>query len=238
MGSTDAKRMAFHSLIVVGVMCSLPGNASAGPARKVVGLFAARAATPAPRRPPRGRGVARDPGNVLVILAPPSIRWDYLSRLEGQLRQAVFTARQRPMRGRAATWVYAASRGGVTHAVGSDSEAIDTAMGAARGAGHRHDRGRSASSMSQPRPVTRRTRRSVPILSAASVAISRRECRRDRHLHEYRATCAARRLEGEARRLRWLCTDIRLDAGRRGDLQANDGGLPGPILGATIIKLK
>ena len=134
---------------------------------------------------------------------------------------------------------------GVTHAVGSDSEAIDTAVsaplevpvtGTVAGDQLRVDVAASSTKAKDAQVWL------VPILSAASVAIGRGEnagatvtytniARDLRKLGDWK---------GEARKFEVSTADIRkLDAdGAAILLQANDGGLPGPILGATIVKLK
>src|SRR4029077_5728310 len=80
------------SLIVVGVMCSLPGNASAEPARKVVELFPIQGCNPCPPADRLAADLARDPGNVLISL--PVDYWDYLG-WKDSFAKPVFTARQK-----------------------------------------------------------------------------------------------------------------------------------------------
>jgi hypothetical protein len=233
------------SLIVVGVMCSLPGNASAEPARKVVELFTSQGCNSCPPADRLAAELARDPGNVLISL--PVDYWDYLG-WKDSFAKPVFTARQKAYaRARGDMQVYTpqAVVDGVTHAVGSDSEAIDTAAsaplevpvtGTIAGDQLRVDVAASSGNAKDAQVWL------VPILSAASVAIGRGEnagatvtytniARDLRKLGDWK---------GEARKFDVSTADIRkLDAdGAAILLQANDGGLPGPILGATIVKLK
>ncbi len=233
------------SLIVVGVMCSLPGNASAEPARKVVELFTSQGCNSCPPADRLAAELARDPGNVLISL--PVDYWDYLG-WKDSFAKPVFTARQKAYaRARGDMQVYTpqAVVDGVTHAVGSDSEAIDTAVsaplevpvtGTVAGDQLRVDVAASSGKAKDAQVWL------VPILSAASVSIGRGEnagatvtytniARDLRKLGDWK---------GEARKFEVATADIRkLDAdGAAILLQANDGGLPGPILGATIVKLK
>jgi hypothetical protein len=233
------------SLIVVGVMCSLPGNASAEPARKVVELFTSQGCNSCPPADRLAAELARDPGNVLISL--PVDYWDYLGWKDSFAKPA-FTARQKAYaRARGDMQVYTpqAVVDGVTHAVGSDNEAIDTAVsaplevpvsGTIAGDQLRVD---VAGASGKPKDAQVWL---VPILSAASVAIGRGEnagatvtytniARDLRKLGDWK---------GEARKFEVSTADIRkLDAdGAAILLQASDGGLPGPILGATIVKLK
>jgi len=233
------------SLIVVGVMCSLPGNASAEPARKVVELFTSQGCNSCPPADRLAAELARDPGNVLISL--PVDYWDYLG-WKDSFAKPVFTARQKAYaRARGDMQVYTpqAVVDGVTHAVGSDSEAIDTAVsaplevpvtGTVAGDQLRVDVAASSTKAKDAQVWL------VPILSAASVAIGRGEnagatvtytniARDLRKLGDWK---------GEARKFEVSTADIRkLDAdGAAILLQASDGGLPGPILGATIVKLK
>jgi hypothetical protein len=233
------------SLIVVGVMCSLPGNASAEPARKVVELFTSQGCNSCPPADRLAAELARDPGNVLISL--PVDYWDYLGWKDSFAKPA-FTARQKAYaRARGDMQVYTpqAVVDGVTHAVGSDNEAIDTAVsaplevpvsGTIAGDQLRVDVAGSSGKAKDAQVWL------VPILSAASVSIGRGEnagatvtytniARDLRKLGDWK---------GEARKFDVSTADIRkLDAdGAAILLQASDGGLPGPILGATIVKLK
>jgi hypothetical protein len=233
------------SLIVAGVMGSLPGNASAEPPRKVVELFTSQGCNSCPPADRLAAELARDPGNVLISL--PVDYWDYLG-WKDSFAKPVFTARQKAYaRARGDMQVYTpqAVVDGVTHAVGSDSEAIDTAVsaplevpvtGTIAGDQLRVDVA-GASGKAKDAQVWL-----VPILSAASVSIGRGEnagatvtytniARDLRKLGDWK---------GEARKFEVSTADIRkLDAdGAAILLQASDGGLPGPILGATIVKLK
>ncbi|MGC1574617.1 MAG: DUF1223 domain-containing protein [Beijerinckiaceae bacterium] len=233
------------SLIAVGVMCSLPGNASAEPARKVVELFTSQGCNSCPPADRLAAELARDPGNVLISL--PVDYWDYLG-WKDSFAKPVFTARQKAYaRARGDMQVYTpqAVVDGVTHAVGSDSEAIDTAVSAPLEvpvtgtiAGDQLSIDVAASSgKAKDAQVWL-----VPILSAASVAIGRGEnagatvtytniARDLRKLGDWK---------GEARKFDVSTADIRkLDADGAAILfQASVGGMPGPILGATIVKLK
>jgi hypothetical protein len=226
-------------------MGSLTGGATAEPARKVVELFTSQGCNSCPPADRLAAELARDPGNVLISL--PVDYWDYLGWKDSFAKPA-FTARQKAYaRARGDMQVYTpqAVVDGVAHAVGSDSEAIDTAVssplevpvtGTIAGDQLRVDVAAS----------TGKTREAqvwlVPITSAASVAIGRGEnagatvtytniARDLRKLGDWK---------GEARKFEVATADIRkLDAdGAAILLQASDGGLPGEILGATIVKLK
>ena len=233
------------SLIVVGVMCSLPGNAAAEPARKVVELFTSQGCNSCPPADRLAAELARDPGNVLISL--PVDYWDYLGWKDSFAKPA-FTARQKAYaRARGDMQVYTpqAVVDGVTHAVGSDGEGIDTAVsaplevpvtGTISGDELRIEVAAAAGKSKEAQVWL------VPILSAASVAIGRGEnagatvtytniARDLRKLGDWKGEAAQiqriRRRYPQAGRRR-----------RRHPLAGERDGLPGPILGATIVKLK
>ncbi len=233
------------SLLVTGVFCWLPGHATAEPVRKVVELFTSQGCNSCPPADRLAAALARDPSNILISL--PVDYWDYLGWKDSFAKPA-FTARQKAYaRARGDMQVYTpqAVIDGVTHAVGSDSEAIDTAVsaplqvpvvGTVAGDQLRVDVAASSGKAKDAQVWL------VPIVSAASVAIGRGEnagatvtytniARDLRKLGDWK---------GEARKFDVSTADIRkLDAdGAAILLQASDGGLPGEILGATIVKLK
>ncbi|MBV8765606.1 MAG: DUF1223 domain-containing protein [Hyphomicrobiales bacterium] len=233
------------SLIVVGLMSLLQGQAAAEPARKVVELFTSQGCNSCPPADRLAAELARDPGNVLISL--PVDYWDYLGWKDSYAKP-VFTARQKAYaRARGDMQVYTpqAVVDGVTHAVGSDNEAIDTAVSAPLAVpvtgtisgDQLHVDVAASSGKTKDAQVWL-----VPIISAASVAIGRGEnagatvtytniARDLRKLGDWK---------GEARKFDVATADIRkLDAdGAAILLQASNGGLPGEILGATIVKLK
>ncbi|MBV8962592.1 MAG: DUF1223 domain-containing protein [Hyphomicrobiales bacterium] len=226
-------------------MFSPLGNAKAEPARKVVELFTSQGCNSCPPADRLAAEIARQPGNLVISL--PVDYWDYLG-WKDSFAQPAFTARQKAYaRARGDMQVYTpqAVVDGVAHAIGSDSEAIETAVsgslqvpvtGTVSGDQLRVDVAASSGKAKEAQVWL------VPILSTASVDIGRGENAGATVTY----TNVARDLrkigdwKGEARKFDVSTADIRkLNAdGAAILLQANAGALPGEILGATIVKLK
>ncbi|MBV9975645.1 MAG: DUF1223 domain-containing protein [Hyphomicrobiales bacterium] len=232
-------------LLVAGALCAGLADAKAEPTRRVVELFTSQGCNSCPPADRLAAELAREPGNILISL--PVDYWDYLG-WKDSFAQPAFTARQKAYakaRGDMQVYTPQAVIDGVTHAVGSDSDAIETASsgslrvpvtGQLAGDQLRID---VAGSAEKTRPAQVWL---VPITSAASVAIGRGEnagatvtytniARDLRKLGEWK---------GEPCKFDVSAADIRkLHAdGAAILLQTSEGGLPGEILGATIVTLK
>jgi hypothetical protein len=232
-------------LSATGILCSLLVPAQAEPARKVVELFTSQGCSSCPPADRLAAQLAREPGTVVISL--PVDYWDYLGWKDSYASPS-FTARQKAYsRARGDMQVYTpqAVVDGVTHAVGSDADAIDAAATGAVNVPVTETVAGDQLHIDVPASVGANKDAQiwlVPILSAASVAIGRGEnagatvtytniARELRKLGDWNGE--ARRFEVPASEIRKLGAD-----GAAVLLQANDGGLPGPILGAAVAKLK
>jgi hypothetical protein len=219
----------------------------AEPVHKVLELFTSQGCNSCPPADRLAAQLAHEPGTVMISL--PVDYWDYLGWKDSFAAPA-FTARQR---------AYAKARGdmqiytpqividGVSHAVGSERDAIEAAAAASQapdiaitdtlGGDQLHIDVAASGGLAQQAKVWL-----VPILSAASVAIGRGEnagatvtytnvARDLRKLGDWNG--AACKFDVSTAELRKLGAD-----GAAVLLQADDAGLPGRILGASIVKLK
>ena len=235
---------SYSLVLAAGALAALLAPVQAEPARKVVELFTSQGCNSCPPADRLAAELAREPGNVVISL--PVDYWDYLGWKDSFAKPA-FTARQKAYsRARGDMQVYTpqAVVDGVAHAVGSDGEAIDSAVSAPLEV--KVD-GTVAGDELRIDVAAAGTRKQaqvwlVPILSNASVAIGRGENAGATVTY----TNIARELRklgdwnGEARKFTVSAADIRkLDAdGAAILLQTDDAGLPGPILGAALVKLK
>ncbi|SEC23210.1 hypothetical protein SAMN05444161_0752 [Rhizobiales bacterium GAS191] len=235
------------SILASSILCAVALPAKAEPVRKVIELFTSQGCNSCPPADRLAAQMAREPGTVVISL--PVDYWDYLG-WKDSFASPVFTARQRAYskaRGDMQIYTPQAVIDGIAHAVGSERDAIEAAAAASRapevaitdtlnGDQLRIDVAAGPDAGKQAKVWL------VPILSAASVAISRGEnagatvtytnvARELRKLGDWDG--GARKFDVSAAELRKLGADSAAVL-----LQADSGGLPGRILGAAIVKLK
>ncbi|MFI5015516.1 MAG: DUF1223 domain-containing protein [Hyphomicrobiales bacterium] len=240
-------RRGLFALASTAILCGVSFPAKAESVRQVIELFTSQGCNSCPPADRLAAELARDPATVVISL--PVDYWDYLG-WKDSFASPAFTARQKAYsqaRGDMQVYTPQVVVDGVAHAVGSERDAIEAAAAASRApevpisetvSGDRLHIDVAAS----PNAGKAAQVWLVPTLSAASVAIGRGEnagatvtytniARQLRKLGDW---------DGAACKFDVSTADIR-KLGADGAailLQANNGGLPGPILGAAIIKLK
>jgi hypothetical protein len=221
-------------------------TARAEPAQKVIELFTSQGCSSCPPADRLAAKLAREPGTVLISL--PITYWDYLG-WKDSFASPAFTERQKAYskaRGDMQVYTPQAVVNGVAHAVGSELDAIDAAAKegprpavsiAESVAGEELRIDVSAGKATEPAQVWL-----VPVLSSASVAIGRGENAGANvtYINIARGLKKLGDWDGTARQFAVSAADVR-QAGADSAavlLQAQNGGLPGAILGAAIVKLK
>jgi hypothetical protein len=240
-------RTSVLGLAAAAFACALTIGAKAEPTHRVIELFTSQGCNSCPPADRLAAELARLPGTIVISL--PVDYWDYLG-WKDSFASPAFTARQKAYskaRGDMQVYTPQAVVDGVAHAVGSERDAIEAAAAASSAPEVQisetltGDRLRIEVAASSGAPKAAKVWL-VPILSAASVAIGRGEnagetvtytniARELKSLGDWNgAACGFDVSEAEIRKL-----------GADGAavlLQTDAGGLPGPILGAAILKLK
>ena len=226
------------------VCASSPSRAE--PAEKVIELFTSQGCSSCPPADRLAAKLASEPGTVLISL--PVTYWDYLG-WKDSFASPAFTERQKAYskaRGDMQVYTPQAVVNGVAHAVGSEFEAIDAAAKegsrptvsiAETMAGGELNVDVAASSGGEAAQVWL-----VPVLSSASVAIGRGENRGANvtYINIARGLKKLGDWDGTARKFAVPTADIRQTGADSAAilLQTQKGGLPGAIIGASIVKLK
>ena len=242
-----SRRGAALALVAAGVLLAVPLPGRAEPVRKVVELFTSQGCNSCPPADRLAAQMAREPGTVVISL--PVDYWDYLG-WKDSFASPAFTARQRAYakaRGDMQIYTPQAVVDGVSHAVGSEREAIEAAATAGAAPEVAITDTLSGDDLhidvaAGPDTGKRAQVWLVPVLSAASVSIGRGEnagatvtytnvARELKKLGDWDgAPCKFQVSAAELRRLGADSAAVLL--------QTENAGLPGRILGASIVKLK
>jgi hypothetical protein len=240
-------RNGIIALAAAVISCASTFGAKAEPVHRVIELFTSQGCNSCPPADRLAAELARVPGTVVISL--PVDYWDYLG-WKDSFASPVFTARQKAYskaRGDMQVYTPQVVVDGVAHAVGSERGAIEAIADASRAPAVpisetiEGDRLRIEVSASKDAGKGAKVWL-VPILSSAKVAIGRGEnegetvtytniARELRPLGDW--TGAACKFEVSAAEIRKLGAD-----GAAILLQSDAGGLPGPILGAALTRLK
>jgi hypothetical protein len=240
-------RNALLALTTGAMLCAVARPTLAEPVHKIFELFTSQGCNSCPPADRLAAQFAHEPGTLIISL--PVDYWDYLG-WKDSFASPAFTARQKAYskaRGDMQIYTPQVVIDGVSYAVGSERGAIEAAAAASQapdiavtdtlaGDQLRIDVAASADAGKQAQIWL------VPILSSASVSIVRGEnagatvtytnvARELRKLGDWNG--AACKFDVSTAELRKLGAD-----GAAVLLQANNGGLPGRILGAAMVKLK
>jgi hypothetical protein len=240
------KPKAALAALAAALACLPAARAGAQTAAKVIELFTSQGCSSCPPADRLAAEMAREPG--AVVISMPVDYWDYLG-WKDSFASPAFTARQKAYaeaRGDMQVYTPQAVVDGVAYAVGSEADAIATAVRASRApdvpiavgvvGGVLHVE------VGAKPGATPATLWLVPVLSSATVAVGRGE-NGGKSLTYTNIARGFRRLGawGGTRASFEVPTAEISQAGADGAallLQVDKGGLPGPILGAAMATLK
>jgi len=234
------------ALTATALMICAAGASRAEPVHRVIELFTSQGCSSCPPADRLAAKLASEPGTVLISL--PVTYWDYLG-WKDSFASPAFTERQKAYskaRGDMQVYTPQAVVNGVAHAVGSEPDSIDDA--AKEGSRPAVSIAETVSGEELNIDVAAGTSGEgaqvwlIPVLSSANVAIGRGENAGAKvtYINIARGLKKLGDWDGAARNFAVSTADIR-DTGADSAavfLQAQKDGLPGAILGASIVKLK
>jgi hypothetical protein len=240
-------RNGIPALAAAAISCALTMGAKAEPTHRVIELFTSQGCNSCPPADRLAAELSHIPGTVVISM--PVDYWDYLG-WKDSFASPAFTARQKAYskaRGDMQVYTPQAVIDGLTHAVGSERDAIDEAAEASRAPEVPVSETLSGEKLRIEVAAGQSAGKGakiwlVPILSSARVAIGRGEnagatvtytniARELRNLGNWDGS--AWQAEVPTAEIRKLGAD-----GAAVLLQSDAGGLPGPILGAALVSLK